>query len=425
MTGVAKRLEQPDVVVREMFEKGGREPLVRDEIRKVWAPASLSYGYPGISLLFSELGHRDDYYRPTAHKYLQLSLEALRPTRAQGLFDGLPAVAFSLRAAQHTNGDYRDTLTRLDALIDTHVSRVLEYEQRRIEQSAAGTSFRAYDVVTGLTGVGRYLLLPAVPRTGSLKAVISYLVSLTDDLTIDSTRVPGWWVSHASAVELRNDLGHLNFGLAHGAAGMLSFLSLAWEAGERTAGHDEAIQKVVGWFVDTAVRDEHGVRWPATLTLNEHRDPTHTPPRTRPSWCYGSPGIARALQMAGHALGNEAWLELADQAVQAALRRLELDRDLREAGLCHGWAGLLHILRLMSLEKESSAYNGRIPSIRSTILDAVQADAPFSFRVIQSGDAKQLNIPGFMEGASGTALALLATLQQETVTHWDSALLLT
>jgi lantibiotic biosynthesis protein len=62
---------------------------------------------------------------------------------------------------------------------------------------------------------------------------------------------------------------------------------------------------------------------------------------TRPSWCYGTPGLARAQQLAGLALGDPGRYRLAEQALAGCLADERQLAQLSDASLCHGLAGVL------------------------------------------------------------------------------------
>ncbi|WP_433920814.1 hypothetical protein OIE50_16795 [Streptomyces canus] len=72
-----------------------------------------------------------------------------------------------------------------------------------------------------------------------------------------------------------------------------------------------------------------------TRAEDRHGELQRPGPR-RPFWCYGTPRIARAQQLAGLALGGRDWQRQAEQ-VLAADQRLA---QLTDASRCHGWAGL-------------------------------------------------------------------------------------
>jgi len=61
----------------------------------------------------------------------------------------------------------------------------------------------------------------------------------------------------------------------------------------------------------------------------------------RPTWCYGTPGLARAQQLAALALGDTQRQRRAEQALAGCLADEHQLAQLTDASLCHGWAGLL------------------------------------------------------------------------------------
>nr|WP_237501087.1 lanthionine synthetase C family protein [Streptomyces sp. SID8381] len=423
---IAGQLIDPGAVTGAADGSDAASGPERDELRKVWDPASLAVGYPGISLLFSELSYQDESYRSVAHRYLELSLDAIDPRGTQGLYSGLTAVAFALRAAQRTPRDYQAALAGIEKLIEAYAGQVLAAEGRRLAERASATTFAAYDSVSGLTGIGRYFLLDPVNRLDVLRRILTYLVGLTEPVWIGRRELPGWWVGHPAAMEeAPGGAGHVNFGMAHGAAGVLALLSLSWASGTRVPGQEAAMSRIADWFLKTATRDEFGVRWPSSLKLSEYLDDSYRPLQRRPSWCYGSPGIARSLQLAGMALGEVRWLDCSRDALLAALRRLDVQQDIRETGICHGWAGLLHTVHVMNRTLDLAPLDTCRRQIARTILDSRSEDARFSFRVRHSGDAQNLDVPGFLDGAAGTALALMSSICGDPPkSGWDRALLL-
>ncbi|GAB3474622.1 hypothetical protein GCM10027440_05300 [Nocardiopsis coralliicola] len=61
----------------------------------------------------------------------------------------------------------------------------------------------------------------------------------------------------------------------------------------------------------------------------------------RPSWCYGTPGITRALQLAGLALGDPHRQEHAETTLYRCLSDPAQTAQLVDPPVCHGWAGVL------------------------------------------------------------------------------------
>jgi class I lanthipeptide synthase len=75
----------------------------------------------------------------------------------------------------------------------------------------------------------------------------------------------------------------------------------------------------------------------------------------RPSWCYGTAGIARALQSAALATGDPGLRQTAEQALAACITDPAQLSQLTDASLCHGWAGLLHTARCAAADAADPA----------------------------------------------------------------------
>nr|MDT0666338.1 lanthionine synthetase LanC family protein [Micromonospora sp. DSM 115978] len=162
--------------------------------------------------------------------------------------------------------------------------------------------YTEYDLIRGLTGLG-----VALRSTGDhdlLRDVLTYLVRLTEP--VDG--LPGWWCPHGPTPgQPTPPGGHSNHGIAHGVAGPLALLALTLIDGVTVNGHAAAITRVCQWLDTWQQQTNGGSWWPEFVTLDDldGGEPRHHRP-PRPSWCYGTPGIARAQQLAGRALGDTA-----------------------------------------------------------------------------------------------------------------------
>jgi lantibiotic biosynthesis protein len=133
-----------------------------------------------------------------------------------------------------------------------------------------------------------------MPASSALEHVLDYLVRLTEPLRADGETLPGWWTgddpSFTSAPAFAG--GHANLGMAHGITGPLTLIALATIT---VGGQDEAISRICGWLDNWRQDDPTGHWWPQWITRPEQRTQRTTQPGPgRPSWCYGTPGLARA-----------------------------------------------------------------------------------------------------------------------------------
>jgi class I lanthipeptide synthase len=143
--------------------------------------------------------------------------------------------------------------------------------------------------------------------------------------------------------------------------------------------------------------------WPQTLTRAElHRGTPAQQTPLRPSWCYGTPGIARAQQLAAHALRDTARQHLAEAAFTRCVTDPAQIQRLSDRGLCHGTAGLLATARRI-------AADALTPTPLTPIEDLHRQATPTTD---EPG--------GLLDGTTGSDLATAAT----TTTSWDACLLL-
>ena len=423
---VAARLADPQAVVARLTDPGNVRSLPEGMSPPQWHPMSLGDGYPGIALLFAELGHDDGEHHVTAHRYLSLAAQRLDRSDPGALFVGGPALAFAAAAAVRRPGEYGKLLAALDGWVDRLVRSRLRLEHERLAAGRAGTSFSAYDVITGVTGMGRYLLGRREAARPPLTEILEYLVALTRPLVADGVELPGWWVHHGPSVldPERHTRGHINFGLAHGIAGPLALLALAWQRDVRVPGHEEALYRIAEWLLEWAGHDEAGPYWPGSLVAEQFARPPNPLPGTRTAWCYGVPGIARALQLAGQAMRRPAWTAFALHATHAFLARPAASYGAADAGFCHGWSGLLHLTWRLGRDAGDTDVLTATHRMAERLLASYDPGAPFGFRATAANSAEAVDLAGFLEGAAGVALALhtFAT-GKEPASGWDEAFL--
>jgi hypothetical protein len=200
--------------------------------------------------------------------------------------------------------------------------------------------------------------------------------------------------------------------MSHGISAPLALLSLALRRGVVVDGHREAISRICTWLDAWRQNDTFGSWWPGFVTPDhvESRSVPHTS-RQKLSWCYGTPGIARAQQLAGLALGDIERQRLAETAMLACLAdEAQIDR-IREVGLCHGIAGVLQTTWRMATDALTSDLAAQVPRLVDTLLHRM--------------DTTPFTSAEFLDGEAGVALALhTAATGTAPVGGWDSCLML-
>jgi hypothetical protein len=414
-------------VARQMADPAKVDELVRLSGDPRWQPDSLAEGYPALAALFAVLPGSQT--RQLAHRYLATAVRQRAVVGGSGIFSGNMALGYAALLAARSDGDYRTLRTAADATAERAVAR-------RVEQLATRSDPTGYDTVYGLAGMTRYLL--ATHHDHALRTALAALVSLARPCLVRGRRLPGWWV--ASGPDLRPaaagfSRGHLNLGLGHGVAGPLAALSLALRAGVSVPGQREAVETFARWLADRVRHDGHGPFWPSYVTFEEEvGDMTTARPHTRAAWCYGTPGVARALQLASIALSEPAWGDLATAATRSLLDRPQDDWLIRDGSVCHGAAGLLHLTATIAADSADPVLRSRLPCLAQWVLDFLSADTASGFRVPPPPGLPGHSGPGeyrlgLLEGVSGIALALgqfagVLDPGPDPALPWDAALLL-
>lgn len=295
---------------------------------------SLSRGDLGMALLHLERAHQGISTWETAHAWLTAATRhGVLASDEASLFVGAPAVAFALHTAADGTDRYAGALRVLDTSITTLTRRRLDHAHARIDGGEQPKAAE-FDLFYGLTGLGSYLLRRD-PHSKILHDVLSYLVRLTEPLPADGEHLPGWWTHHGPTTGTSKAFpgGHGNAGMAHGITGPLALLSLASRHGITVDGHPQAMTRICTWLDAQRQEADTGPWWPRWISLTEHRSRTVSQPGpSQPSWCYGTPGIARAQQLAGIALEDPARQHMAEAALLRCLSDPRRQRPGRTAG---------------------------------------------------------------------------------------------
>ncbi|QEU92893.1 lanthionine synthetase C family protein [Streptomyces kanamyceticus] len=381
-----------------------------------WWSQSLAHGAPGTALLHITRARAGHGSWDNAHRWATAMTG--RPATAHpnlaGLFLGVPAIAYVLNAAGHPA--YERALTSLDRPIATLIRQRLRAAHHRLN-SHQPVRLREFDLMRGLTGLGVYIL----HRHGDgdlLREVLAYLVRLTHPL---DDGMPGWWSSDGpnGKPSAKWPGGHGNLGLAHGITGPLALLAAAMRRDITVDGQSEAISRIVA-ELDRWQRPAPagGVWWPGLLTPDEWATGTVTATSPqRPSWCYGTPGLARAQQLAALAMADQVRLDHAGQALAACVRDEMQLSQLTDGSLCHGWAGLVRTVERAVDDDTSGELATVLPALRDRLAHWAESE-----RIPERG--------GLLEGPEGIHLCRSGTSPPTTIVAttadiaWDACLLL-
>jgi hypothetical protein len=212
--------------------------------------------------------------------------------------------------------------------------------------------------------------------------------------------------------------GYTDLGLAHGVAGVVGALALAKREGWHVPGLDDALTCLAGWLAMQSIEDGYGIMWPSVV----RPDISISPRSARVAWCYGTPGVARALYLAGGALSTP---QLQEKALSAFADILRRPRDHWRAvapNFCHGLSGILQCALHMYNDSDSPQLLPLIEYLVDELFSLYDPGYLFGYRE-RGEDPVWHDDPCLLSGASGVALTLLAA-SQSLYPMWDRVFLL-
>ena len=278
-----------------------------------------------------------------------------------------------------------------------------------------------YDLITGLVGLAVYAL-ERLPRPAAVSLLASIVDRLSERADI-SEEGAAWFTQPEDLPDWQREYhprGNYNLGVAHGLPAVVAVLAGAAAAGIAKAGpllHDSA-RFLLARRQDPAV----GSCFSTTYA------PWEPPSGSRLAWCYGDPGVAAALLAAARAAGEPAWERAALEIALAAAERPESTSGIRDAGICHGAAGLGHLFNRMyhTTGEERLAAAARFWFERALAFrQPGQGIGGYRTWGVIGGpnDLGWRDESGFLEGTAGVGLALLGALS-DVEPAWDRILTL-
>ncbi|MBV9143816.1 MAG: lanthionine synthetase C family protein [Pseudonocardiales bacterium] len=375
-----------------------------------WRHQSLSKGAAGIMILHAVRAQSGYGGGDRVHAWLTRAVvEDLSVGPGAGLWFGVPAVAFAVATSAPQR--YWQAMTRLGTAVADLARARLHTALTRMA-AAARPSLSEFDLVRGLTGLGAHLL-HRDPDGDLIRRVLDYLVRLTEPVPAQDDAgpsAPGWWTNDAPFSQPEVSGGHADLGMAHGISGPLALLALAMRRGVTVAGHAEAIDRICHWLDTWRQQAPAGPWWPERITLADLRAgrPSQRGP-ARPSWCYGTPGLARAQQLAALAQGDQARQTAAERALAACVTDDAQLARVIGSNLCHGWAGLIATVWYAAADAATTDLDVHLPLLLSALID--------------HADQGITSPPGLIEGRAGVALTL-HTIATATPSGWPACLLI-
>jgi lantibiotic modifying enzyme len=415
---IAGRLRDPRALAIEVERARARTPGL------LWRAPSLASGYTGIALFYRYLAEAMPRggWENVAHQYIRLAAKHTHtdPLRNAGLYSGSAGLGYALLSLSELDSRYRLPARRTYETIATQALGInisMATDSQLVNESE-------FDVISGAAGTLAVLL--AMPQPShNVESAIRRLISALTVLCAptDHAERQNWLVPSRITASAKEGRVEYNVGLAHGVLGVAAVLSAAHKRGYETDGMIAAIDNVYSWFARQRIQGPVGVTWP-------HEVPAESGPSgggmydsrsTRCSWCYGTGGAARVLWQASGSLAVD-MRKLALEAIESVIPYQPAELGLDGPSLCHGTAGMLMIYLRFANELHCENFDSAITLFTSALIAACDAEFPFYVQDPRP-DGEYVDEPGFLTGAAGVGLALLAA-STGLEPRWDRMMLL-
>lgn len=374
---------------------------------------SLAGGSAGLAVLFNELERAscDPVFGEAATSWLAHAVRGLpRLERSASLLSGFTGVGWAL------------TASGLPGMATGGSNPLRAMDRAAAEIGAAAGEGFPFDLTNGLTGLGVYFLeRPVSPQTRTgLRAVIDRLEATAEVGEGSAT----WRTSPAMLPRenRRHPGGYYDLGLAHGVPGVIAFLALVLRDADPHPRLQALLSAAVSWLLAQRRRPESL----SAARFSSRVGPGVEAGASRLAWCYGDLGIAAALLGAAQSSGDSRWAARARSLALRCAARPFSESGVRDAGLCHGSAGVAHLFnRLYQATRDPNLREAACRWFARTIQLRQPGERIAGYRawsVDRSGRTRWRAEPGFLEGAAGVALALLSAATP-IEPRWDRPLL--
>jgi lantibiotic modifying enzyme len=375
---------------------GWVHPKVTGPAEVSWR-ASLASGLAGQAVFYGYLAlhTEEERWADLALDLLDQAGEAVASQpMSESLYSGFPGIAW---VGDHLRGRLFEGDPEENREVDEALLSAFEHPSWPLE----------YDLINGLVGLGIYAL-EGLPRP-TARVCLEKIVARLGERALDEPEGAAWFSPPEMLPEhqrLEQPEGLYNLGASHGVGGIIALLGAASQAG--ITGARPLLERAMSWLLARRQPADRGFCFPHFYV------PGVEPRGSRVAWCYGDPGLAAALLVAGRGAGEPAWERIALDVARSAAARPEESARVLDAGLCHGAAGVAHLFhRMYCMTGDSVLADAARTWYERTLGYRIPGLGFGGFRAwaTAGGDVSDWrDDPGFLEGSAGIGLALLAAI---------------
>ncbi len=280
-----------------------------------------------------------------------------------------------------------------------------------------------YDFLHGALGYGYYFL----KRYQNTRSIVvkdtykKYLEELIEALK-ESSKKSSLGIYWKSVLKIEEELEGCNLGLSHGISSIVNFLSRLAEYEDFYIKVEEILKQTLDYIMSCKNKD-------TTLTSsfpNWIVEETPSSENSRLAWCYGDLGIGISLLRAAEILKDNQLKNEIIKILKHSTKRMDTEEaGIKDAGLCHGVYGVLHIYNYLYKKTKDIVFKKASDFWAQKALDmAIHKQGYAGYMVWRGGDKEKWEREvSLLEGMAGIGLSILSYLAPFE-TKWDESLLI-
>ena len=361
---------------------------------------TLSSGLPGLILLSSELTSltSERKYSVRTGKYVNFLVKQMRNygVLSDSLFSGVSGIGISILHLVEEHPEYHNLLK---------------------------ISPTDYDIIEGVSGILVYLLSQEQDENDY---IINRIINFLSEFSLKNSTLTGFYVESKNQMSKTESklypLGCLNFGLAHGLAGvgiMLSYSKLKGYSNEKSIA---AIKKIIMLYEKHELKNYMWKEGLSDIELKKTEKSNLQYEFIRDAWCYGSPGISLLYLYSSLALEDKKLKSKACNILKASIRR---SNGLEQSILCHGFSGAIEICLFFKKIYKTTDFDDCIKSLKEKLISDFREDMTYGFNTTaEFENIKTKDNLGYLDGIIGILLTMIELNNLKVTTNWQRALLL-
>ena len=348
----------------------------------------LASGLAGVLLMETYFYHRwpTEMRRKNIESMVALLIEALADEEMPvSLWNGLVGVAYALEFLTASCPDI--VCPHVSEFIDDVDDLLLGYLENHGET-------RQYDLISGITGIGAYALT-RTNRSAAKNLFVAVERELYRSLT-DTGSGRTWFKrglnrqTAALAAEPVIDLG-----IAHGAPGVVLLLCAGVRDKLITVGElPDLVNTLRRCQLPSPSYSKYGYFYPESKTE-----------ASRVAWCYGDLSIAFCFASAAEVLEDGELEAFSHDMISRRMAQTEASYEIYDNGLCHGYAGLHHLL--VKLSKRDPRLLSNVRTVHQRLIRDRDLNSTYHCQ------------PGLLDGMAGVLLAMNDGASRGQY-HWDT-----